>query len=173
MAAELARYFLPRPAMFVQPQTLLAWVSTSVRAEGAWVLAEGAANPLAGMWPILLMIGVFYFLVLRPMKKQEDQRKQRLSEIKRGDKVVLTGGLLGRVSRVDDDIAVIEIAEKVKVRVLKKDIADFEENALKKDDKKGDKKDEAKKDEAKKDEAKPKDDDDDNTDDDKSSRKAG
>jgi preprotein translocase subunit YajC len=138
MAAELARYFLPRPAMLVQPQTLLAWAPT-------WVLAEGAApNPLAGMWPILLMIGVFYFLVLRPMKKQEDQRKKRLSEIKRGDKVVLTGGLLGRVSRVDDDIAVIEIAEKVKVRVLKKDIADFEENALKKDDKKSDKKDEKK-----------------------------
>lgn len=140
--------------MFVPPQLLLA---------------EGAANPLAGMWPILLMIGVFYFLVLRPMKKQEDERKKRLSEIKRGDKVVLTGGLLGRVSRVDDDIAVVEIADKVKVRVLKKDIADFEENALKKDDKKG--KDEAKAD--KKDEAKPKDDDDDNTDDDKSSRKAG
>lgn len=152
--------------MFVQPQTLLAWVSP-------WLLAEGgAANPLAGMWPILLMIGVFYFLVLRPMKKQEDQRKKRLSEIKRGDKVVLTGGLLGRVSRIDDDIAVVEIADKVKVRVLKKDIADFEENALKKDDK--DKKDEAKGKADKKDEAKPKDDDDDdNTDDDKSSRKAG
>jgi preprotein translocase subunit YajC len=166
MAADLARYSLPRPAMFVQPQTLLAWVSP-------WLLAEGgAANPLAGMWPILLMIGVFYFLVLRPMKKQEDQRKKRLSEIKRGDKVVLTGGLLGRVSRIDDDIAVVEIADKVKVRVLKKDIADFEENALKKDDK--DKKDEAKGKADKKDEAKPKDDDDDDTtDDDKSSRKAG
>jgi preprotein translocase subunit YajC len=156
MAAELARYFPPRPAMFVQPQTL-----------PTWVLAEGAANPLAGMWPILLMIGVFYFLVLRPMKKQEDERKKRLAEIKRGDKVVLTGGLLGRVSRVDDDIAVVEIAEKVKVRVLKKDIADFEENALKKDDKdkaKSDKKDDADKADKK---------DDGDTDDDKSSRRAG
>jgi preprotein translocase subunit YajC len=138
------------------------------------ILAEGA-NPLAGMWPILLMIGVFYFLVLRPMKKQEDQRKQRLAEIKRGDKVVLTGGLLGRVSRVDDDIAVIEIADKVKVRVLKKDIADFEENALKKDDKKSkddDKKDKPK-DEPKDDDKKGKDEGDDDGDDDKSSRKAG
>lgn len=154
--------------MFVQSQPFSALAVP--------LLADGAANPLAGMWPILLMIGVFYFLVLRPMKKQEDERKKRLSEIKRGDKVVLTGGLLGRVSRVDDDIAVVEIAEKVKVRVLKKDIADFEENALKKDGKKDEaKKDEGKKDEAKKDESKPKDDgdDDDNTDDDKSSRKAG
>jgi preprotein translocase subunit YajC len=132
------------------------------------ILAEGAANPLAGLWPILLMIGVFYFLVLRPMKKQEDQRKQRLAEIKRGDKVVLTGGLLGRVSRVDDDIVVLEIADKVKVRVLKKDIADFEENALKKDDKK-----DKPKDEPKDDDKKGKDEGDDDGDDDKSSRKAG
>lgn len=131
------------------------------------------------------MIAVFYFLVLRPMKKQEDQRKQRLAAIKRGDKVVLTGGLLGRVSRVDDDIAVIEIAEKVKVRVLKKDIADFEENALKKDDGKDKDKDKAKdeakdKDKAKdrseaeaKDEEDEKETDDAKSSDGKSSRKAG
>jgi preprotein translocase subunit YajC len=132
-------------------------------------LAEGT-NPLAGMWPILLMIAVFYFLVLRPMKKQEDQRKEKLSQIKRGDKVVLTGGLLGRVSRIDEDIAVIEIAEKVKVRVLKKDIAGLEEDALKKDDKKDKDKEQDKgkaKDEGKDDGG------DDDTDDDKSSRKAG
>lgn len=100
------------------------------------LLAEGAASPLGGLLPFILMIGVFYFLVLRPMKKQEDQRKQRLAELKRGDRIVLTGGLLGRISRIDDDVAIVEIADKVKVRVLKKDIADFEDNALKKDDKK-------------------------------------
>lgn len=104
------------------------------------LLAEGAASsPLGGLLPFILMIGVFYFLVLRPMKKQEDQRKQRLAELKRGDRIVLTGGLLGRISRIDDDVAIVEIADKVKVRVLKKDIADFEDNALKKDDKKDDK----------------------------------
>ncbi|HVH98190.1 MAG TPA: preprotein translocase subunit YajC [Enhygromyxa sp.] len=108
------------------------------------LLAEGAASPLGGLLPFILMIGVFYFLVLRPMKKQEDQRKQRLAELKRGDKIVLTGGLLGRISSIDDDVAIVEIAERVKVRVLKKDIADFEENALKKDDKKSDKKDDKK-----------------------------
>jgi preprotein translocase subunit YajC len=103
------------------------------------LLAEGvAASPLGGLLPFILMIGVFYFLVLRPMKKQEDQRKNRLAELKRGDRIVLTGGLLGRISRIDDDVAVVEIADKVKVRVLKKDIADFEENALKPDAKQAD-----------------------------------
>ena len=95
------------------------------------LLAEGAGgSPLGGLLPFILMIGVFYFLVLRPMSKQEKERKQRLAELKRGDRIVLTGGLLGRISRVDDDIVIVEIADKVKVRVLKKDVADFEENAL-------------------------------------------
>jgi preprotein translocase subunit YajC len=132
-------------------------------------LAEGAANPLAGLWPILAMIAVFYFLVLRPMKKQEDQRKQRLAELKRGDKIVLTGGMLGRISRVDDDVVVVEIADKVKVRVLKKDIADLEENVLKKDEAKAKDKDKAKAEDKPKAEAK---DEDEDTDDAKSSRKA-
>ena len=111
--------------------------------DSTMLLAEGAAGPggpLGGLLPFILMIGVFYFLVLRPMKKQEDQRKQRLAELKRGDRIVLTGGLLGRISNIDEDVAIVEIADKVKVRVLKKDIADFEENALKKDDKKSDEK---------------------------------
>ncbi|PRQ07489.1 preprotein translocase subunit YajC [Enhygromyxa salina] len=120
------------------------------------LLAEGAMGPLGDFLPFILMIGVFYFLVLRPMSKQEKERKQRLAELKRGDRVVLTGGLIGRISRVDDDIVVVEIADKVKVRVLKKDVADFEEAALSQAKKdrgdKGDKsKDEAKKDDKSKD----------------------
>ncbi len=104
------------------------------------LLAEGG-GPLAGLSglvPFIAMIAIFYFLVLRPMKKQEEDRKQRMNSLKRGDKIVLTGGLLGRISKIepDDEVVVVELAEKVKVRVLKKDIADLESNALKKDDKK-------------------------------------
>lgn len=104
------------------------------------LLAEGG-GPLAGLSglvPFIAMIAIFYFLVLRPMKKQEEDRKKRMNELKRGDRIVLTGGLLGRISKIepDDDIVVVELAEKVKVRVLKKDIADLESNVTKKDDKK-------------------------------------
>ena len=139
------------------------------------LLAEGAMGPLGDFLPFILMIGVFYFLVLRPMSKQEKERKQRLAELKRGDRIVLTGGLIGRISRVDEDIVVVEIADKVKVRVLKKDVADFEETALsqaKKD--RGDKSDDAKA-KAKADKADKADKNDKNDSDDKdeSSRKAG
>jgi preprotein translocase subunit YajC len=86
-------------------------------------------DPLGGLLLPILMIGIFYFLVLMPMRKQEKERKQRLAELKRGDQIVLTGGMLGRISRIEDDIAIVEIADKVKVRVLKKDITDLESNA--------------------------------------------
>lgn len=107
------------------------------------LLAEGAGSPLSGLLPFILMIAVFYFLVLRPMSKQEKERKLRMAELKRGDRIVLTGGLLGRISRMepDDPVAIIELADKLKIRVLKKDIIDLESNALKdatKDDKKKD-----------------------------------
>lgn len=114
-------------------------------AQTTLLLAEGlGGGPLGGLMPFILMIGVFYFLVLRPMKKQEDERKQRLAELKRGDKIVLTGGLLGRVSKVEDELVIVEIADKVKVRVLKKDVTDTEENALAKARKEAGKKDDDK-----------------------------
>jgi preprotein translocase subunit YajC len=78
-------------------------------------------NPLL----LLAIFGLFYFLVLRPMKKDEEKRKDRVTEIKKGVEVVLQGGMVGRISNWDDDlIAVVEIADKVKVKVLKKDIQD-------------------------------------------------
>ena len=71
------------------------------------LIAEGAApgGGLMQMLPIFLMFGVIYFVVLRPMSNQEKERKKRIEAIKKGDKVVLQGGILGRISSLDDTIA--------------------------------------------------------------------
>lgn len=102
----------------------------------AVLLAEGApgAGGLGGLLPIILMFVVIYFIVLRPMSKQEKERRKRVDGLQKGDEVVLQGGILGRVTNIDDPkIAVVEIAPKVKVRVLKKDINDTKASALKDD----------------------------------------
>lgn len=107
-------------------------------------------NPMVMM---ILMFGVIYFIVLRPMSKQEKDRKKRVEGLKKGDQVVLQGGILGRVSNADDPkIAVVELADRVKVRVLKSKIEDLQDALLKDDkaapakaDDKGKKADEAKK----------------------------
>jgi preprotein translocase subunit YajC len=92
-----------------------------------FLLAEGAAaaaSPFSGFLPIILMVGVFYFLVIRPQSKLEKDRKLRLSKLDKGDQVRLNGGILGRVASVEDQIVLVEIADKVKIRVLKAEIAD-------------------------------------------------
>ncbi len=112
---------------FAPTQTLLSPSSFgALLAEGA-----GGAGGLGGLLPILLMFAVVYFIVLRPMSKQEKDRRKRVEGLKKGDQVVLGGGILGRISNADDDkIAIVEIADKVKIRVLKKDIADTQAAAL-------------------------------------------
>jgi preprotein translocase subunit YajC len=129
--------------------------STSVPAA---LLADGSAaggsflgNP---MFMMILMIGVIYFIVLRPMSKQEKDRKKRVETIKKGDQVVLQGGILGRVTNVDDPkILVIELADRVRVRVLRSKVDDLQDFILKAEAAGSSKKDDAKA-EAKKDDAK-------------------
>lgn len=117
------------------------------------ILADGsAAGGLGGLLPIILMFAVIYFIVLRPMSKQEKERKKRVEALKKGDEVVLQGGILGRITNADDPkIAVVELADRVRVRVLKSKIEDLQDTVLKaeKDAPASAKKDEPKKDEPK------------------------
>lgn len=102
----------------------------------AALLAEGApaGGAFGGLLPIILMFAVIYFIVLRPMSKQEKDRKKRVEGLKKGDQVVLAGGILGRISNADDPkIAIVEIADRVKIKVLKSKIEDSAEAALKDD----------------------------------------
>ena len=73
--------------------------------------------------PMFLIFGVFYFLLIRPQQKKFEQHKAMVEGIRRGDKVVTAGGILGTVYRADTgDEVLVEIAENIKVRVLKNTI---------------------------------------------------
>ncbi len=76
--------------------------------------------------PLLLIFGVFYFLLIRPQQQKQKEMKAMLAALKRGDKVVTGGGILGTVSKppVDDSREVeVEIAQGIKVVVLRETIA--------------------------------------------------
>lgn len=82
--------------------------------------AGDAAGPgaLQAFLPIILIFVVFYFLLIRPQQKKMKQHKEMLGAIRRGDKIVTGGGIVGTVTKVIDDAEVmVEIAEGVKVRV--------------------------------------------------------
>ncbi|MFT3838114.1 MAG: preprotein translocase subunit YajC [Myxococcaceae bacterium] len=90
------------------------------------------------------LIGIMYFVMIRPQQKQQKEQQAMLSALKKGDQVVTTGGLLGKVHEVQDKIVVVEIAQGTKVRVLKTSVtvlpekkADDEKKADEKSDAKG------------------------------------
>ena len=89
--------------------------------------AEPVANPLASsqyasMVPLLAIFAVFYFLLIRPQQKLRRQHLSMLSELKKGDEVVTGGGIVGRVTKVDDSTVQVEIAKGMEVVVVKSTI---------------------------------------------------
>lgn len=81
-------------------------------------------NPIAAFFPLVLMFVIFYFLLIRPQQQKEKQRKQLIAELKKGDRVVTTGGILGDVLAVHDDYIVLRIGDKdSKLEVLKSAIS--------------------------------------------------
>ena len=86
----------------------------------------GFAEGGLGLMPIILVMIIFYFLLIRPQQKRAKQHKAMLAELKRGDKIITNGGLTGTIVKVVDDSETIEveIAKDVKVSVVRTMIAD-------------------------------------------------
>lgn len=76
----------------------------------------GAASPMLMM---LLMFGVFYFILIRPQAKRQQDHQKVLRALDKGDVVVTRGGIIGKISGVKDDELIIEVQEKVRIRVLR------------------------------------------------------
>ena len=86
----------------------------------------GFAEGGLGLMPIILVMIIFYFLLIRPQQKRAKKHKEMLSALKRGDKIVTNGGLTGTIIKAVDDSETIEveIAKDVKVNVVRTMIAD-------------------------------------------------
>ena len=84
----------------------------------AQAAAGGGGSGFEAFLPLILIFGVFYMLLIRPQQKKMKEHKVTLSAIRRGDKVVTGGGIVGTVTKVIDDLEItVEIADGVKVRV--------------------------------------------------------
>ncbi len=75
--------------------------------------------------PLILLFVVFYFLLIRPQQKRAKQHKSFMENLKKGDTVVTSGGLYGKITGITDEAVTIEIAEKVRVKVLKSAVVDY------------------------------------------------
>ena len=90
-----------------------------------------AANPFGGdsmlvsLLPFILIFVIMYFLILRPQQKRQKQHQEMVKNVRRGDTVVTSGGLVGKVTKVTDDEQIeVEVADGVRVRQMRSMIAD-------------------------------------------------
>jgi preprotein translocase subunit YajC len=98
---------------------------SSAYAQAASGAVDGAGAGILQFLPLVLIVVVFYFLLIRPQQKKMKDHKAMVAAVKRGDRVVTSGGIIGVVTKVVDENEVqLEIADGVRVRVLKGSIND-------------------------------------------------
>ena len=85
--------------------------------------AEGGGNFMGAMLPFLLMFLILYFLLIRPQQKRQREHQGMLDDLKNGDRVVTSGGIIGTISGLKADVLVVKIADNVKVEVQKGSIS--------------------------------------------------
>lgn len=71
------------------------------------------------LFPLMIMVGIFYFLVIRPQKRQQAQMQEMITQLKAGDDVVTSGGIIGKIKEVRDTSFIIQSAEKSFIEVGK------------------------------------------------------
>lgn len=89
--------------------------------------AQGASktggNPLIGFLPIVLIIVILYFLMILPQQRRQKKHSQMLTELKKGDRIVISGGIYGIITNVKDKTFMVKIAENTEIEIDKTSIA--------------------------------------------------
>jgi preprotein translocase subunit YajC len=85
--------------------------------------AGGQSGGFGAFIPLILMFAIFYFLLIRPQQKKAKQHRELLSALKKGDRVVSSGGLHGVITGMSDDVVTMEIAPKIRVKVSRASIS--------------------------------------------------
>jgi preprotein translocase subunit YajC len=97
--------------------------------------AGGMADMATQFLPIVLIFVVFYFLLIRPQQKRAKEHKAMIEAVRRGDVVTTSGGIVGKVAKVQEDgLVQLEIAEGVKIKVVKATIAEVRSKGAGDDD---------------------------------------
>jgi preprotein translocase subunit YajC len=82
-----------------------------------------AAGGLAGFLPIIILFAIFYFLLIRPQQKKAKEHREMISNLKKGNRIVTSGGIYGTITSIDDTTIGLEIAEKVKIKLSRGNVA--------------------------------------------------
>ncbi|HEY6361074.1 MAG TPA: preprotein translocase subunit YajC [Vicinamibacterales bacterium] len=88
--------------------------------------AQGAPSAWVQLLPFVLVLAIFYFIILLPMRRRQQKVQAFLSALKVGDRVVTTGGIFGTITRVADQSLQLQIAEKVRIEVSRAAVVGYQ-----------------------------------------------
>jgi len=106
--------------------TNLAVASTLAMAAPPGGGEGGQGSILSSILPLVVIFAIFYFLMIRPQQKQAKKHKEMLAALKKGDKVVTRGGMMGTIYSIADNIITLEVADNVRIQFSRESIAGVE-----------------------------------------------
>ena len=87
---------------------------------------DGVASPLLNLVPIVLILCIFYFIILLPAKRKQRQVQEFLDKLKVNDRVVLTSGIYGQITRLGEQSVQVQIADKIRIEVARAAIGGYQ-----------------------------------------------
>ncbi|MEE8114822.1 MAG: preprotein translocase subunit YajC [Nitrososphaerales archaeon] len=94
-----------------------------------FILAQQGSPPQSGLFgllPFILIAGIFYLLIIRPMRSRQKNLESLIASLKNGDKVITTGGVYGTIAGVRDNTFLLKVADQVKMEVAKNAVASLQ-----------------------------------------------
>ena len=79
------------------------------------------------IWPFILMGGIFYFMLWRPQKKEQQKLQNMLESLKKGDKIITIGGMYGTITNISEKKVTVEVAENVEINFVRSAISGFQD----------------------------------------------
>ncbi|ASG68215.1 preprotein translocase subunit YajC [Francisella halioticida] len=100
---------------------IVLFSSSSFAAGGA----QEASSPLSSILMLVVFFAIFWFLLIRPQQKKSKQLRKMLSDLAKGDEVVTNGGVIGKITKIDDTFVDLEVAESVTIKVQRSAVANI------------------------------------------------
>ena len=97
-----------------------------------WALAtppEGGGSLLVQFVPLVLVVAIFYFIILLPMKRKQQKVQDFLGGLKVNDRVITTGGIYGQITKLNDQTVQLQVAEKIRIEVARASIGGYQGQA--------------------------------------------
>ncbi|MGA7799887.1 MAG: preprotein translocase subunit YajC [Gammaproteobacteria bacterium] len=101
----------------------MSFFISDAMAQAGGAVGGGEAGPLMSFLPLILLFVIFYFMLIRPQTKRAKEHKKMVESLAKGDEVVTNGGLLGRITQVDENFLEVQVADNVKVKIQRQAVS--------------------------------------------------